>query len=169
MQSPAGRWRILSGLSGTAHLHDLFEDERRIQPPALQPRNRHPGGLRLGGHERAHRRGAGGEVQGNSRHTWQEDRHPGRNLHAGHQQDQQRRHTLSRGADDRQGEVGLHVLRREGRDLRGPFAEERRGYQERRGPVFHAAPADPRHGALPAAPARRDRGRKNPHRFDTNK
>ena len=33
--------------------------------------------------------------------------------------------------------------RREGRDLRGPVAEERRGHQERRGPVFYAPTADP--------------------------
>ena len=34
--------------------------------------------------------------------------------------------------------------RREGRRLRGAAAEERRGREGRRRPVFHAAPADPR-------------------------
>ena len=60
-----------------------------------------------------------------------------------------------RGPDRRRELVGAG-RRREGRRLRGPAGEERAGHQERRGPVLHAARADPGHGRLHRAQAGRD-------------
>ena len=110
--------------------------------------DRHPRRLRLVGYEHLERRGTGEQVQIHPGDTGGAGGHPGQDLSGGGQQDQQRRHSLPHRPDDRQGKLGIYVHRREGRDLRGPAAKERRGREKRCGPVLHAPAADPGHGGV---------------------
>ena len=68
--------------------------------------------LHMVGYEHADRRGAGSKIQGDPRKARRAGRHPRADFQGRHQQSQQRRDPLPHRADDRQGEVGLHVLRR---------------------------------------------------------
>ncbi len=60
------------------------------------------------------------------------------------------------GGPDRRRELVGAGRGREGRRLRRPAGEERARHQERRGPVLHAARADPGDGGLHRAQGRRD-------------
>ena len=168
MQSAPGRRGFLRRLSGAAHLPDFPENVRRVREAAVQAQHGHPRGVRLGGHEHPQRRGARGEIQGDPRKARRTGRYAREDLPRRRQQDRKRRHPLPRRADDRSGAVGLHVLRREGRDLRRAFTEKRGGYQERRGTVLHAPSADPGHGRVRPAGADENHRGKQDSKFDTN-
>ena len=148
MQPPAGQQRILRRLFGAAHLSDFLEDVGRILQAALQTGDRHPLRVHLGGHEYPQGRGAGRAVQGHAGSAGGSGRHVRKNIQRRGEQDQQCRHLVPHRADNRPGAVGVHVLRRQGRDLRGPAPEKRGGREKRRWAVFHAQAPHSGYGTL---------------------
>lgn len=87
-------------------------------------------------------------------------RHFGKDFQGCGEQNQQRRHPVPHRADDRSGALGVHVLRRQGRDLRGPAPEKRGGCEKRCRTVFHTPAPHSGYGTL--RPPRTDENRCRP-------
>ncbi len=154
---PAGRRPVLHGLHGADHLPAVPEDGRRADQAALLPQGHRAQGPRL-----AEPAGEGGRRPGGplpprlrtpERPAWD----AGGDLQEGQAGDPEPRLVAppDRGPD-RQGAVAVDAGRREGRHLRGPAGQERRGVAQGSGPVFHASGTHQGHRGRDAAHAGRD-------------
>ena len=161
LQHPARRRAVLRRLPGAAHLPHIPQDDGRAQPPALHPAAglpaaAHPRGLRLARPAGTGRQRTRDPLPRHPGDTGRPARHPGRHLPQGPEPDPGTGHADPAGAGaDQQRELAVPQCRREGRRLRIAAGAQRPGREDRRGAVFHAAPADPGHGGRDAPRPRR--------------